>query len=85
MDMDLTCRDASISPSGYRSMTVSVSNVDVGEILDMIDIKEIIKHYPTKELLEHINISDVIDHYGEEELFNSMDLSANFVEIRNDK
>lgn len=85
MDIDLSCDGASISPSGYRSMTASISNVDVGEILDLIDIEEIIKHFKTSDILERIHISDVIDHYGEEELFNNMDLSANFVEIRNDK
>jgi hypothetical protein len=81
MNIDLSCDHASISPSGYKSMNVLVSNVDYEEILDQIKIEDVIKHFSTKDVLDCIHISDVIDHYGEEELFNNMDLSANFVEI----
>ena len=81
MNLDLSCDNASISPSGYKSMTVSINNADTGEILDQIKIEDIINHFNSRDFLEHIDISDVIGHYGEEELFNNMDISANFKEI----
>lgn len=81
MNIDLSCDHASVSPSGYKSMNVLVSNVDIGEILDQIKIEDVINHFNLKDVLSCIHISDVIDHYGEEELFNNMDISANFKEI----
>ena len=80
MNIDLSCDNASISP-GYKSMTVSASNVDIYEILDQIKIEDVIKHFDYKDVLNCIHIRDVIDHFGEEELFNNMDISANFKEI----
>jgi hypothetical protein len=81
MNIDLSCDNASISPSGYKSMSVSANNVDIGEILDQLKLEDVINHFGSVEVLNHIGISEVIDHFGEEELFNNMDISANFKEI----
>lgn len=81
MNLELSCNNASISPSGYKSMSVSIDNADIGEILDQIKIEDIVNHFNVRDFLEHIDIGDVIGHYGEEELFNNMDISADFKEI----
>jgi hypothetical protein len=81
MNLDLSCDNASIYPSGYKSMNVSISGVDPSEILGQMKIEDIIRYFDTKEILDSISIGDVIDHYGEEDIFNNMDISANFKEI----
>ena len=71
MDLSLSATDVTVSGVGYKSLSVSLSGADVGDILGQIDIKHIIDYYPVKELLDEIGEDDAKNHFG---LYNEDDI-----------
>jgi hypothetical protein len=54
MDLTLTAREAQITPDDYRHVKVELEDVEIGDILDQIDIQNVMDHFDSDDLLEKI-------------------------------
>ncbi len=59
MDLTLTVRNVQINPSGYKSVDVTLNDVDSHELLNQVDMTEIIDYYGIDNILHHIGESEI--------------------------
>lgn len=62
---DLNCRNASISPNGNSSVTLTLEDVDKSDVLDLFDIPEAVDHFGSKEIIAYLDESE-LEKWAEE-------------------
>lgn len=52
---DLNCKNASISPNGNSSVTLTLEDVDKTDVLDLFDIPECLDYFGEDEVIGQID------------------------------
>jgi len=63
IDIQLTCIEAVINPSGYNEVSVSLKDVDKGDILDSLRMDDILDYFGVEDILNSINQSEIFEHF----------------------
>lgn len=64
MDLSFPAESISAEPNSYRTLTVSVADVDPSDILDHFKVEDIISHFGIGDILEAIGIDEAKEHFN---------------------
>jgi len=63
MNLTIECEDVSITPDGYKSISVEIRKADLAQLMENFTIKDIVGHFNVGELLDEIGQSEVERHF----------------------
>jgi hypothetical protein len=61
---DINCEDASISPNGNRSVTITLGEVQKSDVMDLFDIPEFLNHFGQDDVIAQID-EDKLEKWAE--------------------
>lgn len=67
ISFDLNCTNAGVSPNGRDSVTVSLQDVDITDIIELIGIEDLIRYHGVDSFLKEIDERDARKFYGIED------------------
>ena len=63
IDIQLTCTEAVINPSGYNQVLASLKDVDKGDILDSLRIEDILNYFGVEDILNSMDQREIFEHF----------------------
>jgi hypothetical protein len=63
MDLALNAERASIDPNNGRTVSVDLEGVDVEDVIDSLEIKDIIS-FKKADILDEIGVDECIQYFG---------------------
>lgn len=64
MNITLLADSVTVDPSGNRTVSVDLKNVDKDEILDNFTVDDCVAHFGVSQFLASIGKDDCKDHFG---------------------
>ena len=64
MDINLSCKNINVDAYGNSTLSVDLKDVDEDELIDLLTIDQIIKHFGECDLLEAIGETECKNHFG---------------------
>ena len=64
MDINLSCKNINVDAYGSSTLSVDLKDVDESELLDLLTIDQVIKHFGESDLLDAIGKDECMNYLG---------------------
>ena len=64
MDINLSCKNINVDVYGSSTLSVDLKDVDESELLDLLTIDQVIKHFGESDLLDAIGEAECMNYLG---------------------
>ena len=64
MDINLSCKSINVDAYVNSTLSVDLTNVDESELMDLLTIEQVIKHFGESDLLDAIGEDECMQYLG---------------------